>query len=118
MSATDDAVFARVVAGFDECARIAARYGIVEALDQIIYCLSQMTTIATEAPCNTALNTEVQSGDNKVMVSELAVKLGQNFRAQLATLVLFRVVSGNEHVINHGWKHVCSSSSATVVTCR
>ena len=118
MSATDDAVFARVVAGFDECARIASRYGIVEALDQIVYCLSQMTTIATEAPCNTSLNTEVQSGDNKVMVSELAVKLGQNFRAQLATLVLFRVVSGNEHAINHGWKYVGSSSSATVVTCR
>ncbi|MBE3044140.1 hypothetical protein IMZ48_16530, partial [Candidatus Bathyarchaeota archaeon] len=106
MSATDDAVFARVVAGFDECARIAAHYGIVEALDQIVYCLSQMTTIATVAPCNTLLNTEVQSGDNKVMVSELAVRLGRDFRAQLATLVLFRVVSGNEHAINHGWKHV------------
>lgn len=109
MSATDDAVFARVVAGFDECARIAARYGIVEALDQIVYCLSQMTTIATEAPRTTSLNTEVQSGENKVMVSELAVKLGRDFRAQLATLVLFRVVSGNEHAINHGWKYVSLS---------
>lgn len=109
MSATDDAVFARVVAGFDECARIASRYGIVEAIDQIAYCLSQMTTIATQAPCNTSLNTEVQSGDNKVMVSELAVKLGRDFRAQLATLVLFRVVSGNEHAINRGWKHVSHS---------
>lgn len=106
MSATDDAVFARVVAGFDECARIAARYGIGEAIDQIIYCLSQMTTIATQTPANTSLNTEVQSGDNKVMVSELAVKLGRDFRAQLSTLVLFRVVSGNEHAINHGWKYV------------
>lgn len=106
MSATDDAVFARVVAGFDECARIAARYGIVEAMDQIVYCLSQMTTISTKAPFNTSLNTEVQSGNNKVMVSELAVKLGRDFRAQLATLVLFRVVSGNEHAIDHGWKFV------------
>lgn len=109
MSATDDAVFARVVAGFDECARIAARYGIVEAIDQIVYSLSQMTTIATETPCNTSLNTEVQSGDNKVMVSELGVRLGRDFRAQLATLVLFRVVSGNEHAINHGWKYVSPS---------
>lgn len=106
MSATDDAVFARVVAGFDECARIAAKYSIVEAMDQIVHCLSHMTTIATNNPFDTSLNTEVQVGDNSVMVSEMAVKLGRNFRAQLATLVLFRVVSGNEHTINHGWKHV------------
>ncbi|KEZ46516.1 ARF guanine-nucleotide exchange factor 2 [Scedosporium apiospermum] len=106
MSATDDTVFARVVTGFDECARIAARYGTVEALDQIVHCLSHMTTIATTIPFNTSLNTEVQAGDNSVMVSELAVKLGRDFRAQLATLVLFRVVSGNEHIINSGWKHI------------
>ncbi|PKS11595.1 hypothetical protein jhhlp_003360 [Lomentospora prolificans] len=106
MSATDDTVFARVVTGFDECARIAARYGLVDALDQIVHSLSYMTTIATSVPFNTGLNTEVQAGDNSVMVSELAVKLGRDFRAQLATLVLFRVVSGNEHIIKDGWKYI------------
>lgn len=106
MSATDDTVFARVVSGFDECARIAAKYGITEALDQIIYSLSFMTTLSTEIPSNTNLNTEVQVGENSVMVSELAVKLGRDFRAQLATLVLFRVVTSNEHVIRKGWSHI------------
>jgi golgi-specific brefeldin A-resistance guanine nucleotide exchange factor 1 len=109
MSATDDAVFARIVTGFDECARIAAKYGNVEALDQIIYCLSHMSTLATEMPFNTSLNTEVQAGENSVMVSELAVKLGRDFRAQLATSVLFRVVTGSEHIINNSWKHVSLS---------
>ncbi|KAJ4155394.1 hypothetical protein LMH87_000641 [Akanthomyces muscarius] len=106
MSASDDAVFARIVTGFDECARIAAKYNNVEALDQIVYCLSYMTTLATDATFNTALNTEVQVGETSVMVSELAVKLGRDFRAQLATLVLFRVVTGNEHIIKNSWKHV------------
>lgn len=106
MSATDDAVFARIVSGFDECARIATKYGNVEALDQIVYCLSHITTLATRVPFNTSLNTEVQVGDGSVMVSELAVKLGRDFRAQLAVLVLFRVVIGSEALINHGWKHV------------
>lgn len=106
MSATDDTVFARVVSGFDECARIASKYGITEALDQIIYSLSFMTTLSTEIPSNTNLNTEVQVGENSVMVSELAVKLGRDFRAQLATLVLFRVVTSNEHVIRKGWAHI------------
>ncbi|KAH7327837.1 hypothetical protein B0I35DRAFT_346322 [Stachybotrys elegans] len=106
MSATDDAVFVRVVSGFDECARIAARYNNTEALDQIIYCLSYMTTLSTTTPFSTSLNTEVQAGDGSVMVSELAVKLGRDFRAQLATLVLFRVVTGSERVMKNSWKHV------------
>ncbi|KAL8302699.1 hypothetical protein RB601_005894 [Gaeumannomyces tritici] len=106
MSATDDTVFGRVVAGFDECARIASRYGVTEALDQIIYCLSHMTTLGSETLSNTNLNTEVQVAENSVMVSELAVKLGRDFRAQLATLVLFRVVRDNEHVVRKSWKYV------------
>ncbi|KAM0247104.1 hypothetical protein ACHAQJ_009982 [Trichoderma viride] len=106
MSATDDAVFARIVTGFDECARIATKYGNVEALDQIVYCLSHITTLATRVSFNTSLNTEVQVGDGSVMVSELAVKLGRDFRAQLAVLVLFRVVIGSEALIHQGWKHI------------
>lgn len=111
MSATDDAVFARIVTGFDECARIASKYENTEALDQIVYCLSHMSTLATDSPFNTSLNTEVQAGDGSVMVSELAVKLGRDFRAQLATLVLFRVVTGSEALIQNSWKFVgCPST--------
>jgi brefeldin A-resistance guanine nucleotide exchange factor 1 len=112
MSATDDAVFARIVTGFDECARIAAKYKNSDALDQIIYCLSHMSTLPMVSPFNTSLNTEVQVGDGSVMVSELAVKLGRDFRAQLATLVLFRVISGNEGLIRRGWKQVSQTSTA------
>ncbi|KAK3318569.1 hypothetical protein B0H66DRAFT_557713 [Apodospora peruviana] len=106
MSATDDTVYARVVTGFDECARIATKYGNSEALDEIIYRLSYISTLSIEALSNTSLNTEVQVGDNSVMVSELAVKFGRDLRAQLATLVLFRVVTGSERVIRNSWKHI------------
>lgn len=106
MSATDDTVFSRVIQGFDECALIAAKYGNTEALDQIVYCLSHMSTLAQVVQPNTSLNTEVQVDSSSVMVSELAVKLGRNFRAQLAALVLFRVVTDHEHVLRSSWKHV------------
>ncbi|KAI0404779.1 Sec7-domain-containing protein [Xylaria palmicola] len=108
MSATDDAVFSRVVTGFDQCARIAAKYGVTEALDHIIQNLSYMTTLDNENLSNTLLNTEVKVSDDSdsVMVSELAVKLGRDFKAQLATLVLFRVVKGSEHIISNGWEHI------------
>ncbi|KAL1976055.1 hypothetical protein VTN31DRAFT_4447 [Thermomyces dupontii] len=106
MSASDDAVFSRVVMGFDQCAQIAARYGLTEAFDRIIYSLATISTLATENPPSTALNTEVQAGKKTVMVSELAVKFGRDFRAQLATVVLFRVLVGNEHVPRASWPYV------------
>ncbi|EER38932.1 guanine nucleotide exchange factor [Histoplasma capsulatum H143] len=106
MSASDDAVFSRVVIGFDQCAKIAARYNQTEALDRIIYCLSSISTLAPDTPPNTSLNTEVQAGKKSVMVSELAVKLGRDFRAQLATVVLFRVLMGNESIVRKGWTHI------------
>ncbi|OAX83989.1 hypothetical protein ACJ72_01652 [Emergomyces africanus] len=106
MSASDDAVFSRVVIGFDQCAKIAARYKLTEALDRIVYCLSCICTLASDIPPNTSLNTEVQAGKKSVMVSELAVKLGRNFRAQLATVVMFRVLTGNEAIVREGWTYI------------
>ncbi|KXJ95211.1 hypothetical protein Micbo1qcDRAFT_115600 [Microdochium bolleyi] len=107
MSATDDAVFNRVVAGFDQCARIASRYGNIEALDRIIRNLSFMSSLEAKDLSNTSLNTEVKQSDGSaVMVSELAVKLGSDLKGQLATLVLFNIVKGSEEVIQDGWQHI------------
>jgi len=106
MSASDDAVYSRVVNGFDQCARIAARYGLTEAFDRIISSLASISTLATTKPPSTALNTEVQADKKSVMVSELAVKFGRDFRAQLATVVLFRVLAGNESTPKQSWEHI------------
>ncbi|KAF2473777.1 Sec7-domain-containing protein [Lindgomyces ingoldianus] len=106
MSATDDAVFSRVVTGFDQCAQIAAKYGLSDALDRIISCLSYISTLAPDMPPSTALNTEVQADKKSVMVSETAVRFGRDGRAQLATVVLFQVIKGNEASIRDGWNHL------------
>ncbi|KAJ6144511.1 hypothetical protein N7470_008406 [Penicillium chermesinum] len=106
MSASDDAVFSRVVNGFDQCAQIAARYRLTDAFDRIVSSLASISTLATTTPPSTALNTEVQAGQKSVMVSELAVKFGRDFRAQLATVVLFRVLLGNEASPRKGWEPI------------
>ena len=106
MSATDDAVFSRVVLGFDQCAQIAAKYGLNDALDRIISSLSYISTLAPDMPPSTSLNTEVQADKKSVMVSETAVRFGRDGRAQLATVVLFQVIKGNEAGIRDGWNHV------------
>ena len=106
MSASDDAVFSRVVVGFDQCAQIAARYGVRECFDRIVYSLSQMSGLAAEVALSTNLNTEVQAGKRRIMVSETAVRLGRDFRAQLSTVLLFRILAGHENAVGETWIYI------------
>jgi brefeldin A-resistance guanine nucleotide exchange factor 1 len=106
MSATDDVVFSRVITGFDHCARIAAKFGVSEAIDQVVYCLGSISTLAAGSTPDTSLNTEVQANERSVMVSEMAVKFGRDDRAQLATIVLFRVLTDHEAAVKSGWDHI------------
>ncbi|THY94491.1 Sec7-domain-containing protein [Aureobasidium pullulans] len=106
MSATDDTVFQRVISGFDQCAQIAAKHGLHDCLDHIIASLAQISTLATEAPPSTALNTEVQANGKSIMVSKFAVEFGRENKAQLATLVLFRIINGHEAAIRNGWTYI------------
>ena len=106
MSASDDAVFSRIVTGFDQCAQIAAKHKLSDALDHMIFCLSTISTLASPELPNTTLNTEIQAGEKSIMVSETAVKFGRDFKAQLATVVLFKLIAGNEAAIRSGWDHV------------
>ncbi|KAL9104134.1 MAG: hypothetical protein Q9163_000881 [Psora crenata] len=106
MSASDDAVFSRVILGFDQCAQIAAKYGVAEALDRIVFCLSSMSSLSSNTATNTTLNTEVQVEEKSIMVSELAVKFGRDYKAQLACAVLFRLIPGKEQSIQDGWQHI------------
>lgn len=108
MSASDDVVFSRVITGFDQCAQIASKYGLTEALDHVVFCLSNISTLAAGTTPDTSLNTEVQANEKSVMVSEMAVKFGRDERAQLATIVLCRVIEDNEDTIREGWNHVSS----------
>ena len=106
MSASDDAVFSRIVVGFDQCAQIAGKYGITDAFDRIVCSVSQISGLAAEVPPSTSLNTEVQVGKKRVMVSEMAVRLGRDFRAQLSTVLLFRILQGHENAVGDTWIYI------------
>ncbi|KAK4913266.1 GDP/GTP exchange factor for ARF, partial [Elasticomyces elasticus] len=106
MSATDDAVFSRIVTGFNQCAQLSATYNMPEAFDRIIYSLAQISSLAPEMAPSTSLNTEVQAGKRKVMVSELAVRLGRDFRAQLSASLLFHTLRGHESAVGETWIYI------------
>jgi golgi-specific brefeldin A-resistance guanine nucleotide exchange factor 1 len=106
MSASDDAVYSRVVVGFNQCALIAAKYNLTEVFDRIVYSVSHISGLASEIPPSTSLNTEVQVGKRKIMVSEMAVRLGRDFRAQLSTVLLFRILEGHENAVGDTWIYI------------
>ncbi|CAK4033774.1 related to GEA2-GDP GTP exchange factor for ARF [Lecanosticta acicola] len=106
VSATEDAVFQRVIAGYGQCAQIAARHGNSECLDHVILSLAKISSLATETPPSTSLNTEVQASGKSIMVSKFAVDFGRDNKAELATLVLFRIINGAEGAIRDGWTQI------------
>ncbi|ORY81572.1 hypothetical protein BCR37DRAFT_48410 [Protomyces lactucae-debilis] len=103
-SATDDAVFSRLIGGLSQCASIAARYGLHDAMDQIIHALSRLTLFTSGKLPSTQRNLCVDVDGQSVTVSELGVAFGREFKAQLATVILFRICDGNERVIRDSWE--------------
>jgi brefeldin A-resistance guanine nucleotide exchange factor 1 len=114
VSATEDAVFQRVTTGYSQLAQIAAKYGVHECLDHIILSLSKISTLAIDG-ASTALNTEIVAQGKSIMVSKFAVDFGRNVQAELATLVLFRVINGCEGVVRDGWEPVSLHADQEVV---
>ncbi|KAK3677947.1 GDP/GTP exchange factor for ARF [Recurvomyces mirabilis] len=106
VSATEDAVFHRVIAGYNQVAQIAATYGISECLDRVIESLARMSTLASRVPPDIGLNTEVQAGGKSIMVSKFAVDFGRDNKAELATVVLFKIINGHEGAVREGWTDI------------
>ena len=107
MSATDARVCSAVVVGIVQCAQIAANYRLTDALDHIVTTLASISTLGSDTPPNTTLNTAVQVKGKSIVVSELAVRFGGNVKAKLATTILFRsVLPGRESDVAAGWKSV------------
>lgn len=103
-TATDDSVFSRVITGFDLVAKIAGHYQIPGVLDQVAMSLSKISTMAfggLETPTSTV---EMQLEKDKIIVSDLSVQFGLDFKAQLASVVLFRLAKANMMIIEDCWK--------------
>lgn len=114
-SATDDTVFSRVSGGLIQCAQIAARYGITEIMDQIIFSLAKMTLLANEQIPGIEGSIIVEVDAQKVTVSELSIAFGREIKAQLAVAILIRICKGNEKVIRSGWSSIFDIFSALLV---
>ncbi|GAA5889769.1 hypothetical protein JCM6882_004317 [Rhodosporidiobolus microsporus] len=101
----DDHMVQRAIGGFNHCAALAARFGMPEVFDHLIFSLSRVTgLIQPPSVANDVGNFPVVDVEGqKVTLSPLAVHFGENVKAQLAAVVLFTIANSNGAFIRQGW---------------
>ncbi|WBW72520.1 Arf GEF [Schizosaccharomyces osmophilus] len=107
-TATEDTVFYRVVNGIQQAADVAAHFNQNNVIDYIVRRLTDFTAIGSLHIPENQLNTAINHENHQVVVSELSVRLGRDFRAQLALIVLFWVCNKFKNCMHDSWSPVVS----------
>jgi brefeldin A-resistance guanine nucleotide exchange factor 1 len=105
---TDDYMLQRAIAGFQQCASLANKFGLPEVFDYTIRSLSKITGL-----CSSQLTTDpsanfptIDIDGQTISVSPLALRFGTSFKAQLAAVVLFSIANDNTASISMSWLDV------------
>ena len=103
--AQDDATLQKSLAGYYQCAVLAAHYQLPEIFDRVTMSLARMTGLL-DTPHNPADNRDVVADGTTITVSDLAVQFGKSYKGQLAAVVAFRVAREHGNMIRAGWKPI------------
>ncbi|AMD20613.1 HDL131Wp [Eremothecium sinecaudum] len=110
--ASDDHISTRMLTTVDKCSQIAVFFGFNELYNEILEMVIQLTTLIGEID-DVGNNVEmtdipvvrilVEDTSEAICVSSIAVRLGHDFKAQLSTFVLSRILQNcSSAVINTG----------------
>lgn len=113
--ASDDHIITRLMATIDKCANICIFYNSTSAIDKLINLLAELTTLTKSNKRDTSedesdsipiTQIKIDNKDDAVTVSEMAVWFGRDFKAQLSTVVLFRLIKKTDCKVTPSWKQV------------
>ncbi|GME84422.1 unnamed protein product [Ambrosiozyma monospora] len=113
--ATHDSIVTRMMSTVEKTATIASYFGMTEIVDLIIEVVSHMTTLTGIKKSEYALESreyipitelKLEKENEIITVSDLAVLFGRDFRAQLSTVVLFRVIKKSNYRVTFKWENV------------
>lgn len=106
-TATEDTVFSRVITGFDQLAKIANKFNIPGVADQIVYSLGKISTLTYGDLSSPTSTIEMKVEENEsIVVSDLSIQFGEDFKAQLASIVLFRIAKSSNLSISDTWSQI------------
>lgn len=106
--AQDEYVIQGAIKGFRQCATLGREFDLPEVIDSIVLSLSFATGLLddTDDGYQSTNHPVVSTENGEVTVSPLSIRFGDNFRGQLATVVLFTIAHGNGNAIRDGWGQV------------
>ncbi|GMK55656.1 hypothetical protein CspeluHIS016_0207120 [Cutaneotrichosporon spelunceum] len=108
MNAGDEHTIQHAITGFRQCATLAGHFNMPEVFDRIVLSLAPATGLLDETEEGYQMsNHPTAERDNlSITVSPLAIRFGQSYRAQLATVVLFTIANGNGNAVRAGWSQI------------
>ncbi|RLV89266.1 ARF guanine-nucleotide exchange factor [Spathaspora sp. JA1] len=124
--ASDDHIITRLMSSIDKIANICLYYNLSDSIDKLIDSLSDLSSLTrvsftdpdnddnTSNTTNNNIREEIpiteirieKKQEEIITVSELAVWFGRDFKAQLSTVVLFRLIKKNDCKISPSWTKV------------
>jgi brefeldin A-resistance guanine nucleotide exchange factor 1 len=114
-AATDDNVITKMITVLDKLAQISSFFGFNNITDELVSKLCSLTRL-TKTPSEEGIDNKnvsplkltrikVDSGEI-INVSDVAVSFGGNFKAQLSTIVLFRILNRNMSALSRSWNSI------------
>lgn len=115
--ASDDNIITKLMSSIDKCANICINYGLTDSVNMLIAKLAEMSTLADKSFLNinpdenvraeipiTQIN--IEKKNEAIVISEMAVHFGRDFKAQLSTVVLFRLIKKPDCRVTSSWESV------------
>ncbi|EGW31363.1 uncharacterized protein SPAPADRAFT_154397 [Spathaspora passalidarum NRRL Y-27907] len=116
--ASDDHIITRLMSSIDKIANICLYYNLTDSIDKLVDSLSDLSSLSktsfVDIPTDDGIREEIpiteirieKKNEDIITVSELAVWFGRDFKAQLSTVVLFRLIKKNDCKISPSWSKV------------
>ncbi|CAH6722603.1 ARF guanine-nucleotide exchange factor 2 [[Candida] jaroonii] len=116
--ATDDHIITRLMSSIDKCVNICLFYDIQSPIDKLIGLLADLTFLTSkvnklkdiedsnvrdEIPIT---QIKIDKKEDAITVSEMAVWFGRDFKAQISTVVLFRLIKKTDCRITKSWDKI------------
>lgn len=112
--ASDDHIITRLMSSIDKCANICLYYNLSDSVDRLLNALTDLTSLTNKSyrisGTDDNLREEIpitqikiEKKEEAITVSEMAVWFGRDFKAQLSTVVLFRLIKKTDSKITQSW---------------
>lgn len=115
--ASDDNIITKLMSSIDKCANICITYGLAKPVNHLIEELTTIThltsktfpaphpeeNIRREIPIT---QLTIEKKEEPISISDMAVYFGRDFKAQLAAVVLFRLIKKSDCRVSQSWDGV------------